>query len=286
LADIDAHGAVLGIDVGFSPRKKTTGFCALRWDECRIEVCFEVTTSDPEVRRRALSGLAGGDELVAVAIDGPLTNGLRIVRHYRACEAVLSRGVLQKRGKPGQTSSPVGQELHRHATDLAKLALELTDVRVSSHQEPIHERGVVEAFPNLFMAALIDEARLPRLRRDASDRYWEVLVNGSNRLAELFDYLVPGRHLEVDLRDIRDHEHRAALVCALTGLCIAAGEYVAAGDREDGDIVLPPRRSWGSGKDGSAAWLDVVLTANLEQLQGGRPNHPNHARARIIREPG
>ena len=66
---------------------------------------------DELVRRRELAG---------VALDGPLTRGLRLVRHYRAAEAILSRGPLQKRGKPGPTSAPMGQKLHEHATKLAK----------------------------------------------------------------------------------------------------------------------------------------------------------------------
>ena len=278
----DKGKVVLGIDVGFAPRKETTGFCALCWDESRIRIRFAATTSDPQERRRALSALISTDELVAVGIDGPLTHALRVVNHYRAAEALLSRGVLQKRGKPGQTSAPVGQRLHEHATALAKMTLELSCVRASTHRDPIHERCVVEAFPSMFMAALVDEARLPRLRRDASDRYWELLVHGSDRLIELFAHLLPERRLEADLTEIRNHEHRAALVCALTGLSVARGDYVAVGDPEDGDSVLPPRGMWGSGANGSGPWLEVGLKDNLDRVRGARASHPNHARARIV----
>jgi len=38
---------------------------------------------------------------------------------------------------------------------------------------------------------------------------------------------------------VTNHDDRAALVCALTALCVAARDYTAVGD-EDGWIILPP----------------------------------------------
>jgi hypothetical protein len=100
--------------------------------------------------------------LAAVAIDGPLTRGLRRVTNYRVADALLSGGAFQKRGKPGQTSSPVGQKLHDHATRLAELVLECAarevfSIAPAAHIEPIHETALVESFPNLFLGALIDD---------------------------------------------------------------------------------------------------------------------------------
>ena len=45
----------------------------------------------------------------------------------------MSRGVLQRRGKPGQTSAGVGQQLHEHAMSLAKLVLEVAELSPSTH---------------------------------------------------------------------------------------------------------------------------------------------------------
>jgi hypothetical protein len=42
-------GRVLGIDIGYSDRKKTTGVCLLSWTSSAIEVLFEKITTDPEV---------------------------------------------------------------------------------------------------------------------------------------------------------------------------------------------------------------------------------------------
>lgn len=95
-----ATGAVLGIDVGFSALARTTCFCILEWHRSLATFRFGVARSDTGERRSALVDLVGHRLLLGVAVDGPLTRGLRLVSHYRAAEAILSRGVLQKRGKP------------------------------------------------------------------------------------------------------------------------------------------------------------------------------------------
>jgi hypothetical protein len=164
-------GTVLGIDVGYSPRSATTCFCTLDWDACSIALQYLLTASDVTARGKALASLVQDRTLLAVALDGPLTHGLHLVNHYRSAEAVLSRGVLQHRGKPGQTSSPVGRQLHIHATSLARTVLDTTSVSPSSHWQPIHDRRIVEAFPNLFLGALVREGDLPLITRNASDRY-------------------------------------------------------------------------------------------------------------------
>ena len=278
-------GSVLGIDVGFSPTRRTTCFCALDWDRSKAVFRYRLTTSDPSQRRAALSEVVELQPLLGVAVDGPLTHGLRLVPHYRAADAILSRGVLQKRGKPGQTSSPVGQQLHRHATDLANLVLELAVVAPSTHVEPIHNRRIVEAFPNLFLGSLIDECDLPTLTRDASDRYWEALVDKSERLVELIQCLLPGRILDTNLRAITNHEHRAGVICALTALSVVAGDYVGVGDDRDGDIILPPRRLWGANLARSGAWFDLALRENVAAVKGLSRGASMFARARIGASP-
>ena len=276
------EGRVLGIDVGYSPRKKTTCFCVMEWTQTTATFTFKSATSDPKERSRALASLRLIGEVAAVAVDGPLTHGLEVVAHYRAAEALLSRGVLQKRGKPGQTSSPVGQQLHRHATALAHLALESADIMAAAHAEPIHASSVVEAFPNMYLAALVPELELPVLSRDASDRYWELLVERSDRLKSLIHRAVQGRELRNDVVAIRDHEHRAGVVCALTALAVASGAHVAVGDPVDGDIVLPAYAEWGRAAANRGSWLGPVLRSNLKAVTTARRCHSNHRRARIL----
>ena len=276
------EGRVLGIDVGFSATKKTTCICVLAWAESTATFAFKLATSDLTDRHRALAELSLSPGVSGIAVDGPLRRGLRIVSHYRAAEAILSRGVLQKRGKPGQTSSPVGQQLHRHATELANLALESVAVGSATHEDPIHEKSVVEAFPNMYLAALVAESDMPVLARDASDRYWQILVDDSDCLLTLISHLLHGRRVTNELGAIRNHEHRAGVVCALTALSVVSGDYVAVGDPVDGDIFLPAQTVWGRMNCGLDTWLEPVLRSNLHSVRRKLGCHPNHRQARIV----
>jgi len=162
------RGAVLGVDIGYSRDRNTTGLCLLKWDEERVSVTCVNTGTPSSQRRLDLQSLVPeGTQLAAVAIDGPLTRGLQEISRYRSAEALLSRGVFQKRGKPGQTNSGNGQDLHLSATAFAWLLLDLEasgwlSLSASEHSEPIHNTAMVEAFPNQFLAALVDEREIPR----------------------------------------------------------------------------------------------------------------------------
>jgi hypothetical protein len=273
-------GQVLGIDVGFSERRRTTCFCLLRWTPETATLSFRATTSDPAKRRSALSQLLQVDpKLDAVAVDGPLGPGLCALTEYRAAEALLSQGQMQKRGKPGQTSSPTGKKLHQHANDLAALALELGQVEGSSHLEPIHPNCVVEAFPNAFLAALMDEGDFGTLSRNASDVYWSRLcVSGA--LLGLISKMLPGRVVSPPLDEVIDHEERAGTVCALTALSVVRGSYVAVGDPVCGDIILPALAFWGKAATGEP-WLRVMLDGAAARIARTHPSRRGFREARL-----
>jgi predicted nuclease with RNAse H fold len=277
-------GSVLGVDVGFSSRARTTCFCLLRWTESIAALTFSLAGVETDERRQRLRELLKqnlGLDLDGAAIDGPLTHGLRRITHYRAAEALLSRGVLQFRGKPGQTSSPTGLMLHRHATELAEVVLSETVLACSKHYQAIHEKCLVEAFPNMFLAALIPEANFPGLNRDASDRYWEVAV-GSTLLEHLLKVLLPGRRLTYGLAECGNHEHRAGVVCALTALSVSVGRHIGVGDSADGDIILPPQSTWGIDRNLSGSWMEAALRTNIGPVRLNRKSHPNHKAARVV----
>jgi hypothetical protein len=239
IADAPTDGVVLGVDVGFSPTSRSTCFCTLAWDRSNAHLRFCLTTTCPTEMRAALDTLVNDRRVAGVALDGPLAKGLRLISHYRAAEAILSRGVLQKRGKPGQTSAPVGQKLHAHASELAALVVQRVRVDPATHCDAIFRNRVVEAFPNIYLAALVDEVRLSPLARNASDVYWCSLVHTSNKLVHHVRQLLPGRRLDFDLASISNHDHRAGVICALTALSVALDRHVAVGDALDGDIMLP-----------------------------------------------
>jgi hypothetical protein len=114
--------------------------------------------------------------------------------------------------------------------------------------------AVVEAFPTSFLGVLIENPSVLSPRRENRSDIFYFHLDQSDGLLDLLHHLLPGRAIRFDT--IKDHDERAALVCALTALCVAAGEYTAVGD-DDGWIVLPPHsliRPW--------AWTILSENAN------------------------
>ena len=103
-------------------------------------------------------------------------------------------------------------------------------------------------------------------------------------LHELIKSLAPGRKLETPLESVVDHDHRAALLCALAVLCAAQRRYVLSGDPIDGDIILPPHEFWGPGPTGtSQPWAETALRHSVEAVRRNTGNFPNHEKARVLR---
>jgi hypothetical protein len=254
-------GAVGGFDVGYSDNP-TTGLCILAWT--RTTARWELrNATQSEANRKAKLGEISPTErrVAAVAIDGPLAPRLALSYAYRAADAILSHGALQKRGKPGQTNAGSGPALHREATRLANFALAELQIGPATHRAKIHPQAVVEAFPNLFLGALCDEDNYPV--RPVKKRKWSDelfrMDDVRARLRALMQALLPERRLRGSW-DLTDHEEIAALTCAATALCVAADRYTAVGSPADGYITLPPEPFMGSG------WKKTLMT-NLEKCR-------------------
>jgi predicted RNase H-like nuclease len=261
------NGHVLGIDVGYSDSRKTTSFCVLSWDNQVVDWQLENTGTDDNSRIQALQNLLPGNPrgVLAVAIDGPLRPKLIVdVLTFRATESLLSRGQFQKRGKPGPTNGGSGRQLHQQATKLACLAMQQIHILSSVHIPAIHEYAIVEAFPNLFLGVLCDETNYPRpvRRRKWTDCLYPELTE---KLEDLLLLFLPGRKINGDL-DLKDHEGRASLVCALTALCVAAQRFVAVGSDSDGYIILPPSDRWAQGSATSESWAERELRFNIKSV--------------------
>ena len=279
----------LGIDVGYSERRRSTGLCLLKI--CRGVLsweCLNTGTNECDRLKDLRDLVPKGTHLLGVGIDGPITPSLRVVPHYRTADALLSRGPFRFRGKPGQTSTPSGQMLHYHATLLAKLVLGLQEqehlsLAKATHPNPVGDRRILEIFPNAFLGVLLPDRAFSGLRlyRDASDRFWEIAIR-KRYLNNLIDTMAPQVTLCSPLNTVVDHDHRAALICALAVLCVARNRYIAIGDPVDGDIILPPDECWGEGQDGEP-WAEAALRHNLEPVRRNQGNFPNHEKARLLR---
>ena len=286
----------LGIDVGWSQADATTGLCRIESDQTRFSwECRNSTTDNGERSADLRSLVRGNTTLTSIGIDGPLVPGLERVNCYRAAEALIARSILGERCRPGQTNSPNGQILHDHATELATLVRafvragywNLADARQCD--PAVCELRIVEAFPTAFLALLLaddDFGNLPDEEpgRELSDQYWEVAVN-NGYLRKLVDHLDPGVHFG-PLGTIRNHDRRAAFVCALSAMCVARGRYVAVGAPGCGFIVLPPHEVWRADARGRAGWAESALRANVDSVRrdNGQPNPcPNFNQAQVIR---
>jgi hypothetical protein len=240
-------GAVIGIDVGWSLKTRTSAICRLEWDQLTIRwTIARFRAAEPE-RSQTIASVAGNAVIIAAALDGPLRRGLDEIGHYRTAERMLSRGLNHLIGKPGQSSSPVGKLLNRAANLCAETLLGCATLGEATHEIAIHDRAIVEAFPSTFLGLMLaDPSRLRSKRGDRSDVYF-LSLTADGRFAALLDRLLPGRRVPHPFGGIRNHDDRAAFACALTALCVAAGQFTAVGDA-DGWIILPPRAmipEWG-----------------------------------------
>jgi hypothetical protein len=204
----------------------------------------------------------GTKEVIAVGIDGPLRPGLQVKRSYRVAESVLSRGKFARRGKPGPTSARSGTALHEAATELARFAMRDLKIEATRSSASILDSAVFEAFPNLFLGVLCDEAVYPR--RPLKSRRWTdtLFPLVREKLVQLIADALPRRKV-VRRLDLEDHEEVAAFVCGLSALCAAQRMFVAVGRQEDGFIMLPPVYLWGSSRSGGRPWADLEINCAL-----------------------
>ncbi len=251
-------GAVLGVDVGFSPTKRSSAVCLLSWNDNELWWSIKRFRYREAEWQAALTELGTLTPLLAAAFDGPLRSGFDVIGRYRTAERVLTRGLGGVIGKPGQSSSPVGKSLNAAANALALFVRDAADLADASHPHAIDAKAIVEAFPSSFLGVMLEHpSDLSVTRGDRSDVFFQHLAS-VGALQELSQHLLPGRHARHSWTDVTNHDDRAALVCALTALAVAQGDYTAVGD-DDGWIILPPRqfiRSW--------AWNTMVANSGAD----------------------
>jgi hypothetical protein len=154
---------------------------------------------------------------------------------------MLTRRLAPLIGKPGQSSAPIGRLLNHHANECVRDLVANSNVQRAQHAVPIDAKAIVEAFPSSFLGMMIQRPEQVAARRgNRSDVFYlHLAVKGV--LQALIQHLLPGRCLAADPSSVANHDDRAALVCALSALSVAAADFVAVGD-DAGWIILPPRR--------------------------------------------
>lgn len=234
-------GSVLGVDVGWSIKQRSSAVCRLDWDGSSLRWTIRRFTAEPTERLAILQAVAGSHRLLAVAIDGSLRGDLAIIDRYRACEKMLSQRELREAiGKLAHSNTPGGRSLNGAASDCARVLVEHAHIADARHDHAIHRLALAEAFPNSFLGLMLsDPAPFKGGRGKRSDRYFVALAEDGT-LERLLAHHLPGRALNQSLAAVTNHDDRAALVCAITALGVARNDCMAAGD-SDGWIILPPR---------------------------------------------
>ncbi|WP_375393090.1 hypothetical protein [uncultured Sphingomonas sp.] len=257
---LPASGAVLGVDIGWSIVRPSSAVCRLDWTAATVAWTIRRFRATDGERGAAIGALADRP-LLAAALDGSLRREFDKIGAYRHAERLLTLGFGSRIGKPGQSNTPNGRLLNAQANACAEAIAATGRIAAALHPQAIHAQAIVEAFPSAWLGMLIDAPEVIPVRRgDRSDRYYAHLA-ASGGLRAVVERLLPGRALAGPFTAVIDHDERAALVCALTALGLAAGDYVAAGDAQ-GWIILPPPAL-------IRPWAGELLASNADRCGGG-----------------
>ncbi len=231
-----------GLDVGFSPRKRTAGIGRYSGGKCVFSCCFG-SDAEAELARFGIYDL--------IAIDGPiLPEGSKNLAMVRPVERLLSKGLFQKRCKPGMSHvRGTGIRLREASGFAASFAAHLTSgSRVTTSFPCVRDGAVIEAFPNAFLGVCLEDevfGKMPVLNR--GEKFdWLYYHWREKRLVKKLTSLSLRERFYFDetFHRTAHHEHRAALVCLLTALCVSRGQFTAVGEERGGWLFLPPWECW------------------------------------------
>lgn len=245
------EAALLGIDVGFSKSRPTTG---IAWSK---NGHFGAARTHSDWERRS-QHIPASTTFSVIAIDGPLVPVGSDDSLDRLCERLFIRGAFQTRCKPGLSNHGYGKDLRRAATETANQVLHLAEHSAGASRVIRQDTFIIEAFPNAFLGVLLPEARfaLPKAgKRKKFDWLYEHAVD-SGVLSDLFQKIGwQNAELMTAVLGERDHEKRAAWICLLTAACAASTEAEVVGDDIGGWFWLPPVDQW-------AGWAQEALEKN------------------------
>jgi hypothetical protein len=231
--------ALLGIDVGFSKSRPTTG---IAWS---ANGTFGAAKTHTDWERRQLH-LPPATSFSVIVIDGPLVPIGSPDLLIRTCEQLLARGTFQKRCKPGSSHFGTGRHLKRAALETATQMKHLTSAPAFANAV-FRDAAIIEAFPNAFLGVLLSDQTFAtdKIQRGKKfDWMYEHAVK-AGKFGELFAFIGwDASDLLKQIEAERDHERRAAYLCLLTAACAAVDKAEVVGDISTGWIWLPPAELW------------------------------------------
>jgi len=231
---------VAGLDVGFSTKRKSTGF---GWYRDGV-ICL-----GHDFRPQACDLLLNQKPFDVIAVDGPVLPKAAAGTAPREVERIFSSGAFARRCKPGMSHWGVGYRLRTAAAEAGNclcVGAPIDDVRFTVPR--VVEGAIIEAFPNAFLGVCLEEQcyeRPKKLRRGQKFDWLYDQWMERNVLERVISFL-PGdaTSLADCFARTKHHDERAALVCVLTALFAAVGNCVAVGCDATGWFFLPPREAW------------------------------------------
>jgi hypothetical protein len=257
---------LMGIDVGFSETRSTTGIACLEGDHLTLERAG-TTWESREVR------IPHGFQPSVIAIDGPLLPSGDDQHLRRYVESIFVRAPFHNRCRPGLSHHGVGLELRQASRDTCtQFGRLIAGSALGSSAAVCREGPIVEAFPNAFLGVLMPEFELlaaPKFKRGRRfDWLYDQMVK-SGRLESLLS-----RNLDLpdvvwaSLRSEANHEKRAALICLLTAALAEKGTAAIIGEAKGGWFWLPPWSLWEpwamKGLESAAKRMALKFTSVLE----------------------
>jgi len=255
---------LIGVDVGFSEKRKTTGIACLDDDKL---YCSKAGTSWES--RKTL--IPSGFQPKLIALDGPLLpQGVDELVH-RQCEFAFIDAPFSSRCKPGLSHWGTGLKLRRAAEQAAAQFGQLLGGSFPSAAETFvrREGPIVEAFPNAFLGVLLSEEDFQFAPKPSRGKRFDWLYERAVGNRRLESILAESSGLPSEfwrrLNTEKDHDLRASLICLLTAAFAAKGTASIIGEAESGWFWLPPSSVWQSwARDGlrsSAAKRGLNLAA-------------------------
>jgi hypothetical protein len=145
-----SRGSVIGIDVGWSIRSRTSAFCKIRWNEDNVEFYTECFSAD-RTEQISVFKKYSGEKIEAAAFDGPIRRDLHEIGEYRSAEKALTVHPIRSLiGKPGQSNSKNGRILNQYTNMYAKDVIDCFHCHIQNMSRRYMKKRLLRLFLQRF----------------------------------------------------------------------------------------------------------------------------------------